>query len=143
MTQPALFDVGPKVPPIARTFATPDRPGSGPEGQCCGTCLHFRRTGNSEGRGQKHFKCFKVRHLWTHGPATDIRFRWPACSQWESAQFAGLVPPGWPKDSLETPEGRGIAMDYHIEQGNEALADVLRKHLGQAAAAAVDKGDAK
>lgn len=87
MTQPELFDLGPPMPPVKRIaaakFPTPALPGSGPEGQTCGTCRHKVSTGNGE---RRYLKCALMRPSWTHGPGTDIRARWPACSHWETAE---------------------------------------------------------
>ena len=51
-------------------------PGAGPDGETCGTCKHFRRV-----RG-RYFKCGMTPEE-THGEATDIRMRSPACELWE------------------------------------------------------------
>lgn len=51
-------------------------PGSGPDGETCGTCCHLvtREFAN------KYFKCGLVKY--TGGPATDIRKKSPACHKW-------------------------------------------------------------
>ena len=54
-----------------------DRPGTGPKGETCGSCKHIRK-------GEKFAKCELTRRCWTHGPKTDIRVRWAACSKWEA-----------------------------------------------------------
>lgn len=56
-----------------------DRPGTGPTGETCGSCRFIV----GMGRGGKFHKCELTRACWTHGPRTDIRVRWPACSKWE------------------------------------------------------------
>jgi len=58
------------------------RPGSGPEGETCRSCAnvvahHYSRT---------FYKCALVTP--THGAATDIRLRWPACSGWRARDEA-------------------------------------------------------
>lgn len=57
-------------------YAAP--PGSGPDGETCGSCKHIARSA-------KFRKCELVRHKWTHGLGTDIKARAPACSKWEAA----------------------------------------------------------
>lgn len=49
--------------------------GHGPVGETCRTCGHMvRKTWN-----RVYLKC----DLWdSNGPASDIRLKWPACSQW-------------------------------------------------------------
>ncbi|HRJ61472.1 MAG TPA: hypothetical protein PKZ99_09890 [Azospirillaceae bacterium] len=54
-------------------------PGSGPMGQTCGGCWHLNKVGH---HGKSYHKCGLVR--WTHGAATDIRLKDPACSGWEA-----------------------------------------------------------
>jgi hypothetical protein len=55
-----------------------DRPGTGPKGETCGSCEHLVRA-----RYGRHPKCLLTRAAWTHGPRTDVRVRWAACSKWE------------------------------------------------------------
>ncbi len=38
-------------------------------------CLRFQRA-------KAWHKCALDHHRWTHGRGSDIRLRWPACSQW-------------------------------------------------------------
>lgn len=58
-------------------------PGSGHElahtGETCGTCIHART--REDGRA-KYWKC-ELGQL-SHGPATDIRLKWPACVRWKT-----------------------------------------------------------
>lgn len=61
--------------PMGRAYA--DKPGSGPEGERCGTCSFARRHGH---HGRYYWKCGLV--LSTHGAATDIRLKTPACRKW-------------------------------------------------------------
>lgn len=61
-----------------------DRPGTGPKGQTCGSCNHLVATGRS--RRKTYYKCALTRGCWTHGPRTDIRVRWDACSKWEKRE---------------------------------------------------------
>lgn len=55
-------------------------PGSGPQGETCSTCAFIARLG-------RYRKCKKYREFkrWTHGPATDILARSPACKYWQAA----------------------------------------------------------
>jgi hypothetical protein len=53
-------------------------PGSGPEGETCGTCKNLI----SRHMSKTYFKCDLVD--WTGGPGTDIRKKSPACSHWEA-----------------------------------------------------------
>jgi hypothetical protein len=56
-------------------YAAP--PGSGPPLKTCGDCAHLRFTGSA-----KHYpKCGLVK--FTHGDATTIRMRSPACAKFE------------------------------------------------------------
>jgi hypothetical protein len=55
-----------------------DFPGTGPEGESCGTCKHIVRF-------PKFRKCSLRRATWTHGYGTDILASAPACKKWEAA----------------------------------------------------------
>lgn len=72
-----------EVPQRGKHYVEPrggaDRPGTGPQGETCGSCKHLVRTGNNK----KYPKCLLTRACWTHSPRTDIRTRWVACSKWE------------------------------------------------------------
>jgi|ERR1051325_2196584 hypothetical protein len=61
-------------------------PGTGPEGETCGSCAHHCRIQFSK----VYHKCGRVRHLWTGGPGTDILVRSPACNQWEAGEGSDL-----------------------------------------------------
>jgi hypothetical protein len=54
-------------------------PGTGPRGETCATCAHYRRIRH---RGGVYLKCGKNERSWTHGAGSDIRARAPACSLW-------------------------------------------------------------
>lgn len=56
-------------------------PGGGPRGETCGSCEHIVRTGTCR---RTYFKCALIK--WTHGAATDIRKRDPACGRWEQPE---------------------------------------------------------
>jgi len=59
-----------------RGYAAP--PGTGPEGETCGTCKHIYRNRLAK----TYLKCALMRRNWTGGPGTDIRARAPACRHW-------------------------------------------------------------
>ena len=52
-------------------------PGSGPDGETCGSCKHFVI---KDEYSKRFFKCGLMRS--TNGAATDIRKSSPACSFW-------------------------------------------------------------
>lgn len=56
------------------------QPGTGPEGESCGTCQHRARIRYAK----TYQKCELVKAKWTHGAGTDIRARDPACERWEA-----------------------------------------------------------
>ncbi|MFL5607717.1 MAG: hypothetical protein ACJ8AD_14800 [Gemmatimonadaceae bacterium] len=60
------------------------QPGSGPEGETCGSCCHLYRNV----RAKTYLKCDLMRAHWTGGARTDIRARSPACSRWETKEEA-------------------------------------------------------
>lgn len=55
-------------------------PGSGPDGQTCGSCRHLARKRMSK----TYLKCELMRAIWTGGGGTDVRARDPACKKWEA-----------------------------------------------------------
>lgn len=55
-------------------------PGTGPEGETCGTCAHLVR----KHMAKTYLKCGLCRARWTCGGGTDIRARDPACSKWQA-----------------------------------------------------------
>ncbi len=80
-----LFGVAP--PPAAGSKAAlaakgyARRPGSGPAGETCGSCIHAK--GIKIRSGRVFYKCEIIKHRWTSGPGTDIRLKSPACEMWE------------------------------------------------------------
>ena len=69
-----------------RAYETPrgyaDTPGTGPDGETCGSCKH-----HSGVRYAKFYhKCRLMEASWTGGPKTDIRVRSPECSKWETSE---------------------------------------------------------
>jgi len=55
------------------------KPGTGPEGETCGSCKHLSRNRMAK----TYLKCSLCRANWTGGSATDVKARDPACSKWE------------------------------------------------------------
>lgn len=53
-------------------------PGTGPNGETCGTCEYIYRNQLSK----TYLKCALNRANWTGGAKSDIRARDPACSRW-------------------------------------------------------------
>jgi hypothetical protein len=79
-----LFDAGPPLPkcqaiPHERR-AVAGLNGRGPAGETCGGCLNCVRLVY---HNKTYLKCGLVRHLWTHGPGSDIKASWPSCEQWQ------------------------------------------------------------
>jgi hypothetical protein len=56
-------------------------PGSGPQGETCGSCRHLARNRPSS---RAYLKCGLMEAAWTGGAGTDVRARDPACSQWQA-----------------------------------------------------------
>lgn len=54
-------------------------PGTGPDGQTCGSCKHLARIAYAK----TYLKCGLNRARWTGGPKTDVCARDQACSKWE------------------------------------------------------------
>lgn len=52
------------------------KPGTGPKGETCGSCVHIVR------RFAPYLKCALMQSHWTNGPGTDIKARSPACAKW-------------------------------------------------------------
>jgi len=69
-----------RTTPLPRGHAAP--PGSGPQGETCGSCEHIFRKSLSK----TYIKCALARARWTGGGGTDIRVRDPACRLWEKAK---------------------------------------------------------
>jgi hypothetical protein len=55
------------------------KPGSGKEGETCGTCKHLTRLKYAK----TYLKCELTRAQWTSGPASDVRAKDAACWKWE------------------------------------------------------------
>ena len=65
--------------PVPRGHAW--RPGTGPEGESCGTCRHLFRNRMAK----VYLKCLLMREQWTGGAGTDVRARDAACKFWEES----------------------------------------------------------
>ncbi len=72
-----LFDTGQKLK-LPKKPCTPAPVGSGPEGKTCGTCVHRLRV---KYHADAYWKCDLMRAGWTHGAASDIKLKWPACRE--------------------------------------------------------------
>jgi len=57
-----------------------DEPGTGPAGETCGSCVWLRYTGHAK----RYPKCGKTK--FTHGDATTIKTRSPACRLWQGLE---------------------------------------------------------
>ena len=73
-----LFELPQPYPPRKGHAADP---GTGPDGQTCGTCDHYTRRKHT----RTHLKCWLMKEHWTNGPGTDIRAKDPACRLWTEA----------------------------------------------------------
>lgn len=56
-------------------------PGTGPQGETCGTCANLVR----KQMAGTYLKCGLMRSAWTGGGGTDVRAKDPACRAWERA----------------------------------------------------------
>lgn len=66
-----------RIEPIPRGHVF--TPGTGPEGETCGSCRHLFRNKLSK----TYLKCSLNRANWTGGRASDIRAGDAACKYWE------------------------------------------------------------
>lgn len=57
-------------------------PGTGPEGETCGSCRHLFRNQLAK----TYLKCGLNQAKWTGGAKTDVRARDAACSLWETKE---------------------------------------------------------
>jgi hypothetical protein len=55
-------------------------PGTGPEGETCGSCRHLYRRQYAK----TYLKCGLMQPYWTGGHGSDIRAKAPACRRWEA-----------------------------------------------------------
>lgn len=63
----------------ARGYYAP--PGTGPIGEKCGSCAWRCHV---SGGSRSYWKCLLAEFRWSHGAATDIRLKSPACVKWMS-----------------------------------------------------------
>lgn len=81
LPDPDLFVLPPQSPrPRLKKGGYADHPGTGPEGETCGSCQHLFR--NEMAR--TYLKCALMRAKWMGGGGTDVKARAPACAKWES-----------------------------------------------------------
>lgn len=59
------------------------KPGTGPLGETCATCMHCRQRALAR---KRVFKCALLMGQWTPGRDTDITLRSPACAKWEKGE---------------------------------------------------------
>jgi len=65
---------------VSAITATRTHAGTGPAGQTCGTCSKLCRVHYHD---KTYRKCHVLMKHWSHGGATDIRCKDPACKSWE------------------------------------------------------------
>ncbi len=80
---------GPMKGPRKRPTGTRPRgyawtPGSGPDGETCGSCANIYR----RHMGGTYPKCLLMKAHWTRGKSTDIKVRSPACREWKKREPA-------------------------------------------------------
>lgn len=84
-SQSELFDEWaakqPKLPALPRNPCTAAKVGSGPQGETCGSCAFKLRVKYHD---KSYLKCGLMEKHWTHGGASDIRAKWPACREWKA-----------------------------------------------------------
>ncbi len=79
--QPCLMTLPESGRRAVRRRGHAGRPGSGPQDETCGSCIHYR----SVAGGARRFpKCDLTRKSWTNGSGSDIRRCDPACDRWAS-----------------------------------------------------------
>lgn len=74
------------------------RPGSGPKGETCSTCIHKAKRG-------RFTKCGLLKKHWTQGRGTDVLQQSPACQFWSEgwnvAEFNGVRVRAHPERAAE------------------------------------------
>ena len=68
------------IPQAVKKVGHIDTPGTGPEGETCGSCQHCIRI---RYHNKNYHKCGLMEPLWTHGAGTDIKKKDAACKSWE------------------------------------------------------------
>jgi len=76
---PKLKAKGKRGTPTPRGHAA--QPGTGPEGETCGTCQHLYRNRLAK----TYLKCELMQLYWTGGRGSDVRAKDPACRRWKNA----------------------------------------------------------
>lgn len=68
-------------------------PGSGPQGETCGSCAHCRVRSHrvrskvaGGGKERRFYKCGVMFPNWTNTRGSDVLVQSPACKRWESGQ---------------------------------------------------------
>ena len=61
-------------------------PGTGPEGETCGSCAHYTRRKFAG----TYRKCGLMEAHWTNGPKSDIRAKDPACKLWAAPEMPAV-----------------------------------------------------
>ena len=57
-----------------------DHPGTGPEGETCGSCTHIAK----RHLAKTYTKCGLTKATWTGGGGSDVRNKDAACSRWQA-----------------------------------------------------------
>lgn len=110
---------------------TPAENGTGPKGETCRTCEHCTISQHAK----RYYKCGLMKHLWTRGSATDIRVRWPACSEWVPVNGVAYLNRLWRKlysdggmldfGPAELNSRLQLLGDYLTEEGDYGGADFI------------------
>lgn len=79
-----LMELPPQAAKGVRRRGHAERPGTGPEGETCGSCEHVRK--RFTGAGRAFHKCELRRASWTAGGGSDVRLKDPACGAWEKKE---------------------------------------------------------
>jgi hypothetical protein len=73
---------------VRRKIGYADRPGTGPKGERCGTCLHLQRCVHL---GNTTHKCEIMAAIWNYSTDTDVHLQAPACSHWVRRPFERIL----------------------------------------------------
>lgn len=83
---PPILDLfGDEGPTVFKGTGYAAPPGTGPKGETCKSCRHYRIV---MGKGRDYRKCSLMARVWTGGPGTDIKASAPACAKWEGRPSA-------------------------------------------------------
>lgn len=75
--------------PQAKSYA--GKPGTGPEGETCGSCGHLIR----KHLAKVYRKCGLMERHWTGGKGTDVLATAPACRNWTAITEPAPIPAGF------------------------------------------------